>query len=105
MILDDQRVLLSVTGPSELKTADQGCPVPIQLRLNGASTFRDLEYLARQVFDFTYMSWKGFNLLPMSITIAYSEAIANLLGRLRRIKNWNSDVLQTTQLRSSLWFL
>lgn len=105
VILDDQRVLLSVTGPSELKMADQGCPAPIQLRLNGASTFQDLEYLARQVFEFTYMSWRTFNLSPMPITITYSEAIANLLGRLRRIKNWNSDVLQTTQLASSLWFL
>jgi hypothetical protein len=105
IILDDQRALLSVIGPAELKTAEQGCPAPIQIRLNGASSFRDLEYLARQVFEFTHMSWKTFNLPAMPITITYSDAIANLLGRLRRVQNWNSDVLQTTQLRGSLWFL
>lgn len=105
VILDQGRALLSVTGPEELKLTDQGCPTPIQLKLNGASDFRDQEYLAQQVFDFSYMSWKTYNLLPMPITIQYSEAIANLLGRLRRIKNWNSDVLRTTELQTSLWFL
>ena len=105
VILDERRALLSVTGPMELKRPDQGCPTPLQIKLNGASTFSDLEYLARQVFEFSYMSWKTFNLLPMPITIAYSEVIAGLLGRLRRVRNWNANALQTTQLKASLWFL
>jgi len=104
VILDEQHSLLSVTGPAELKMADQGCPVPIQLKLNGASTFQDIRYLTQQVFEFTYMSWKTFNLEPLPVTITYSNSIAKLLGRLRHIKNWNSDALQTTELRSSLWF-
>ena len=105
VLLDERRALLAVTGPSELKLTDQGCPAPLQIRLNGASTFHDLHYLTRQVFEFTYMSWKTFNLQPMPVTISYSEAVAKLLGRLRQVRNWNSDVLQTTQLKSSLWFL
>jgi hypothetical protein len=51
------------------------------------------------------MSWRTYNLSPEPITIAYSEAIARLLGRLRRVKNWNANALQTTHLQSSLWFL
>lgn len=105
MFLDNQRALLAVTGPAELRSTDQGCPTPIQIMLNGASTFQDLEYLTRQIYEFTHMSWKTFSLAPMPVTITYSEAIASLLGRLRRIKDWNSTVLQTTQLASSLWFL
>jgi hypothetical protein len=105
VFLDDYRALLAVTGPAELKMTDQGCPAPLQIKLNDASSFRDLEYLARQVFEFTYMSWKTLNLSRMPITITYSEIIANLLGRLRRIRDWNATVLQTTQLASSLWFL
>ncbi|MBE7467655.1 MAG: hypothetical protein HS114_00755 [Anaerolineales bacterium] len=105
IILDNQRALLSMTGPEELKLPEQGCPAPVQLSLNGASEFQDLEYLSEQVFNFSYMSWRTFNLLSKPITIEYGEAIANLLGRLRRVKNWNSEVLQTTELKSSLWFL
>lgn len=105
IILNTHKALLSVTGPAELKMWFQGCPSPLQVRLHGASTFTDLEYLTRQVFEFTYMSWKTYNLLSQPITIEYSEAIARLLGRLRRIRNWNSDVFRTTQLGTSLWFL
>jgi hypothetical protein len=105
VVLNTHKALLSVTGPAELKMWSQGCPSPLQVRLHGASTFTDLEYLTRQVFDFTYMSWKTYNLLPQPITIEYSEAIAKLLGRLRRIRNWNSNVFRTTQLGASLWFL
>ena len=57
IILDNQRALLSMTGPEELKLPEQGCPAPVQLSLNGASEFQDLEYLSEQVFNFSYMSW------------------------------------------------
>jgi hypothetical protein len=101
----ERRALLSVTGPKELKTEDQGCPAPLQLTLHRDSTFTDIKYLANQVFNFTHMSWKTFNTLTMPVTIEYSQAIARLLGRMRGVKNWNADALRTTQLRKSLWFL
>lgn len=105
VMLNDYKALLSVTGPSQLKGWYQGCPSPLQIRLNGASTFPDLEYLTRQIFEFTHMSWKTYNLPPMPITISYSEAIANMLGRLRHVKNWNSDIFQTSQIGATPWFL
>lgn len=105
VVIGQKKLLLSMTGASELKTADQGCPRPIQLTLQRASTFQDIEYLARQVFEFTYMSWKTYNLGSTPVTIQYSDEIAALLGRLRRVKNWNANALQTSALKSSLWFL
>jgi hypothetical protein len=104
-IIGPKKALLAMIGPSEVKTADQGCPQPLQLTLHGASTFLDIEYLTRQVFEFSYMSWKTYNLGGNPVTIEYSELIAELLGRLRRVRNWNSNVLQTGTLKSSLWFL
>jgi hypothetical protein len=105
LFFGEQKAFLAVTGPAEMKFYDQGCPKPLQITLHGASTFQDLIYLTNQVFDFTHMSWKTFNKLPMPVTIEYSESIARLLGRLRSVRNWNSGVLQTTQLSRSLWFL
>lgn len=105
ILLNDHDALLSVIGPSELKFSAQGCPEPLHLKLHRASTFNDLVYLSRQVFDFTHMSWKTFNTLSVPVTIEYSNAIARLLGRLRKVKNWNSDILQTSDLSKELWFL
>lgn len=104
-MLSDQESLLSVTGPAELKFSSQGCPEPLHLKLHKLSTFQDIIYLSRQVFDFAHMSWKTFTPLSLPVTIEYSNAIARLLGRLRHVKNWNSDVLQTTELSKTLWFL
>jgi len=77
----------------------------VQVKLHRSSTFADLGYLVDQVYNFTYMSWKKFNLGALPVTITYSQAVARLLGRLRGVPNWNADVLRTTELRSSLWFL
>ena len=102
--LSRSEILLSVTGPRELKTPQQGAPHPLLLRLHRESTFQDLEYLAGQVFRFTALSWHSFLASNKPVTILYSDRIATLLGKLRRVKNWNPDALATS-LRSSRWFL
>lgn len=104
VLLNEQELLLTLTGPREIKFTDHGAPAPVRLYLNGGSTFRDLRYLAQQVFDFSYMSWQTFNLLSEPVTISYSDMIARLLGRLRQVKNWNANVLDT-EFGDSLWFL
>ena len=97
-------ILLSVAGPQEIKTPLQGVPHPLLLHLHHESTFHDLEYLAGQVFRFTALSWHSFLPTNKPVTILYSDRIATLLGKLRRVKNWNPDAL-ATDLRSSRWFL
>lgn len=102
--LDRSEILLSVTGPRQLKTPLQGAPRPLLLRLHRESTFQDLEYLAGQVFRFTALSWRSFFPSRLPVTILYSDRIASLLGQLRQVKNWNPDMLATA-LRGSRWFL
>ena len=102
--LGRSETLLTVTGPGQLKTPLQGMPRPMLLLLHRESTFKDLDYLAGQVYRFTMLSWRSF--LPGSrpVTILYSDRIAELLGKLRQIRNWNPDAL-ATQLQGSRWFL
>ena len=64
----------------------------------------DIEYLARQAFRFTAMSWRRMYPSSTPVTILYSDLIADLLGHLRHVRNWNPDIL-ATKLRSSRWFL
>jgi hypothetical protein len=97
-------MLLSVTGPFDMKLPLQGLPRPLRLKLHRESTFTDLEYLAGQVFRFTALSWRRPYPSGHPVTIMYSDLIASLLGQLRHVKNWNADIVSTS-LRASRWFL
>lgn len=97
-------VLVSVSGPRDLKLPLQGAPRPLLLKLHDESTFTDLDYLAGQVYRFTAMSWRRPYPSGQPVTILYSDLIAGLLGQLRQVTNWNSDLL-STKLLWSRWFL
>ncbi|MBV9163879.1 MAG: hypothetical protein JO281_20530 [Pseudonocardiales bacterium] len=97
-------LLVSVSGPRDLKLPSQGAPRPLLLKLHRESTFTDLDYLAGQVFRFTALSWRRPYPSSKPVTILYSDLIAGLLGQLRQVTNWNSDMISTT-LRWSRWFL
>lgn len=102
--ISTSEILLTVTGPFDLKVPTQGLPRPLLLKLHRASTFTDIDYLAGQVFRFTALSWRRFYPSSKPITILYSDLIASLLGQLRRVRNWNSDVI-STNFRTKKWFL
>ncbi|HTJ70687.1 MAG TPA: Piwi domain-containing protein [Actinospica sp.] len=97
-------MLVSVTGPYDMKLPLQGVPRPLLLKLHRESTFTDLDYLAAQAFRFTAVSWRRFYPCRTPVTILYSDLIANLLGQLRHVTNWNSDMI-STKLRDKRWFL
>lgn len=102
--LGPQAGLLTLTGPHQLKTHLQGCPEPTLVSIHPESTFKSWEYLAGQVFNLTFMSWRSFFPSTKPVTIEYSNFIAKMMGSLRDISNWNPDIL-STKLRESRWFL
>jgi len=102
--LGPNTALLTLTGPGQVKTAQQGCPHPILVSIHEDSTFKSLDYLARQVFNLSFMSWRGFNPSTLPVSIAYSDMIVDLLAHLRNVKNWNPETLATA-LKERRWFL
>jgi hypothetical protein len=84
-------MLLSVTGPFDIKLPFQGLPRPLLLKLHRESTFTDLEYLAGQVFRFTALSWRRPYPSSLPVTIMYSNLIAGLLGHLRQVCTVTQD--------------
>jgi argonaute-like protein implicated in RNA metabolism and viral defense len=96
--------LLTLTGPRQLKTELQGGPRPLLVAIHRESTFKSLDYIAKQVFDLSFMSWRTFMPTTRPVSIAYPNMVVKLLGDLREIPNWNPDIL-TTRLRESRWFL
>src|ERR1043165_4055977 len=103
--LGPRTALLTLTGSSDLKTEEQGMPRPLLIEVHDSSDFDDLSYLARQIYHFTYMSWRSFFPCTEPVTIAYSRLIARALGNLKAVDGWNSSVLTVGQLRNSKWFL
>ena len=102
--LGPNTALLTLSGPYQVKTPLQGCPHPILVNIHEDSTFKSLDYLARQVFNLSFMSWRGFNPSTLPVSISYSNMIVDLLGHLRHVKNWNPETLATA-LKERRWFL
>jgi len=105
LLLDKSRGLIQLTGPGDLKTHFQGTPKPLLIELHPASDFSDMTYLIRQIFHFSFMSWRSYFPSTEPITIKYSKLIARQLGNLKMIDEWNSQVITVGPLRDRKWFL
>ena len=97
-------LLMTLTGPQQVKTPLHGSPTPVLVKLHRESNFSDLSYLSQQMYRFTFLSWRSFFPGTLPVTISYSQLIGRLLGELGRLPNWNPDMLRT-KLRTSRWFL
>ncbi|ACO33759.1 argonaute/piwi family protein [Acidobacterium capsulatum] len=102
--LGPNAALLTLSGPFQVKTPLQGCPHPVLVSIHEKSTFKSVDYIARQIFNLSFISWRGFNPSTLPVSISYSDMIVDLLGHLRRVKNWNPETLSTA-LKERRWFL
>ena len=106
LLLGPRVALLQLVGANEVKTHEHGIPKPLLLELHQDSDFSDLTYLVRQTFHFSYMSWRSFFPADEPVTILYSRLIANLLGNLNSVPNWDgATTLNLMRDRRAMWFL
>lgn len=102
--LSSNEVLLQLTGSNELKQWTDNHPSPLLIKLHDNSTFKDMDYLVRQVFDFSCLSWRTLLPSPAPITILYSDLIAKNLLMLKDISGWSiEDMLGP--IGRTRWFL
>lgn len=115
IILDSTSCLVQMLGANEIKTDRHGASSPILIKIRtpqgnfDSSTlndmlFTDIQYISQQIFSFTYLSWRSFLPKELPATMLYSDLIANLLGRLRKINGWQPDILNF-KLKQKKWFL
>jgi len=102
--LDSHNCLLQLTGANELKSYRHGAAMPLLIKLDQESTFKDIDYLVQQVYSFAHLSWRSFFHSSMPVTILYSQLIAQMLGNLRDLNFWDPDNI-LKNLRYSRWFL
>jgi hypothetical protein len=104
LTLNKSNTILSLTGPREIKKPTDGLPYPVLLHLHRCSTFIDMKYLTEQVYTFAGHSWRSFDMARMPVTIAYSQLIARLLGRLGALPHFSVDSIHG-RLNRLRWFL
>ncbi|WP_146678854.1 argonaute/piwi family protein [Pirellula sp. SH-Sr6A] len=102
--LSGHEILMTLTGPKDVKQVSDGMPRPVILRLGRGSTFNDMTYLTRQVNTFACHSWRSYFPSPLPVTIQYSELIARLLGNLSTVPQWNPIHL-VGRIGEGRWFL
>ena len=105
ILLGPNLALLQFVGPRDVKHSEQGIPRPLLFELHRDSDFSDLTYLVRQAFHFSFMSWRSFFPSHEPVTILYSRLIANMLGNLKTVPDWDKAALDLMRDRRAMWFL
>lgn len=115
IIIDSTTVIVQMFGAKELKTEKHGMSSPIQIKIRVPQAdqiteeidkllFTDINYIVQQIFSFTYLSWRTFLPAEHPATMLYSNLIARLLGKMRRVEGWDPDSLNF-KLKRKKWFL
>ncbi len=103
--MSEREWLLSLTGRKEVKSASQGLPGPVLLRLHDSSTYRDMAVLVRQASDFAFHSWRTFGPSGLPIPLVYADEIAKQLSGLERTPGWDADAAEGGRVMRKPWFL
>lgn len=115
IILDKSSCLIQMLGINEIKTGKQGSSAPLLVRIRTPEgnfnnkeveelLFTDLSYIVQQIYSFTYLSWRSFLPNETPATMLYSDLMADLLGKLRKIDFWQPDSVNFN-LKRKKWFL
>lgn len=104
LILDSHNCLLQIRGDRDRANKKQRPPYPVSIRVHEKSTYKDLKYIAQQIHDFAFLSWRSFFPSETPVTIFYSSLIATEASRLNKIPGWNAGFLDK-HFRRKQWFL
>ncbi|MGZ5507877.1 MAG: Piwi domain-containing protein, partial [Limisphaerales bacterium] len=104
VILDEHACLLQLRGPKHHRSKSHKFPSPVLIRIHENSSYHDLQFIAQQILDFSWASWRSFSPTMAPVTIFYSDLIARMSRELEAVPGWNPEILNT-QLKNSQWFL
>ena len=77
--------------------------VPIQVRLDKRSEYRDLYEITRQVLYFAHLSYRTFIPPGQPVTVKYPNLMAKMVSELKKVPEWDYSILN--HLNEKLWFI
>ena len=92
--LDNSEALLNFVQKSNL---------PLKIKLDKRSTFKDLQYLSQQVYWFSDLSHRSFMPAKRTVTIMYPSLMVSLTEKLKEVEGWDFDRLK--HINDKLWFI
>lgn len=81
----------------------KGTKVPIFVRLDQRSTYRDLFDTCKQVLYFCHLCYRNFRPANVPVTIKYPALMAKLADELAQVPKWDTN--QLNNIKDKLWFI
>jgi len=82
-----------------------GIPRVLNVRIDKRSKMEPEKFpeIFKQVYDFSFINWRGFNAAKIPVTLNYSKLIARMIIEVGA-DNWNS-IITKGKLRDKAWFI
>ncbi len=77
--------------------------VPILVRLDKRSGYKDLYEITKQVLHFAHLSHRTFSPTKQPVTIKYPKLMASMVTELKKLDGWDNTMLD--RLNEKLWFI
>ncbi len=97
--------IILLDGRIREKRSKMGVPRVLDVNIDKRSTISKENFpgIFKQVYDFSYINWRGFNAAAIPVTLNYSKLIARMIVELSA-QNWN-QIIASGRLRDKAWFL
>ena len=76
---------------------------PVRFTLHKDSTFKDMYALVRQVYWFSYLSYRSYKPARKPVTTLYPWLITSLLEKMKSIEGLDRDMI--LRMQDKLWFI
>jgi Piwi domain len=77
--------------------------VPVLVRLDKRSTYKDIYAITKQALFFSHLSHRSFIPPSKPVTVTYPSRMAKLVSELKQVPGWDIDVLN--KMSDKLWFI
>lgn len=81
----------------------KGTKVPILVRLDQRSTYKDIFDSSKQVLYFCHLCYRNFRPANVPVTIKYPSLMAKLSDELSQVPKWDTN--QLNNIKDKLWFI
>lgn len=103
--LSTREAILLIDGRIGNQRRRMGVPRVLDITMDIQSTISKQYFpkLVKQVYDFSFINWRGFNARAIPVTINYSKLIARMIIEVG-VNSWN-QIIASGKLRDKAWFL
>ena len=81
----------------------KGTKVPILVRLDQRSTYKDIFDASKQVLYFCHLCYRNFRPANVPVTIKYPSLMAKLSDELSQVPKWDTN--QMNNIKDKIWFI